>query len=82
MLIREQGRTIKLLRFERAAETGRCHLRVIGTLQVGEALPSTLRTALTPEERKALERWLSAHHEHQSLQDCPGGSPAPFPHSR
>lgn len=72
MLIREQSRTIKLLRFERATETGRCHLRVIGTLQVGEDLPPTLRAALTLDERKALERWLSVHHEHQSLQDCPG----------
>lgn len=62
MLIREQGRLIKLLRAERPKPDGRTRQLVIGSLRVDEAVPEEVLKALTRDERRALSRWLRAYH--------------------
>ncbi|MET3449734.1 hypothetical protein [Ralstonia sp. 1138] len=63
MLVREQGRTIQLIRVERTPGAMRTTQRVIGTL------PSkTLVAALTADERTTLERWLAARHQQHHRQ--------------
>lgn len=75
MLIRKQGRVVKLLRVEpskgsttgariRRGGSGRRH--VIGSFRVDEPVPSGLLAALTREERMTLACWLTAFREDQA----------------
>ena len=66
MLIREQGRLIKLLRVEpprRPSIRGGARECVIGTFRADEPVPTGLIDTLSRDERKLLERWLEAYRE-------------------
>ncbi len=66
MLIREQGRLIKLLRVEppkRPSIRARMRECVIGTFGADEPVPTGLLDTLSRDERKLLERWLEAYRE-------------------
>ncbi|MCA8394997.1 hypothetical protein LGN06_25905 [Burkholderia vietnamiensis] len=66
MLIREQGRFIKLLRVEppkRPSIRARARECVIGTFRADEPVPTGLLDTLSRDERKLLERWLAAYRE-------------------
>ncbi|WJN72126.1 hypothetical protein [Burkholderia anthina] len=64
MLIREQGRLIKLLRAvppKRPSIRARARECVIGTFRADEPVPTGLLDTLSRDERKLLERWLEAY---------------------
>ncbi|WP_196799153.1 hypothetical protein [Burkholderia cepacia] len=66
MLIREQGRLIKVLRVDhpkQSSVTRRPREHVIGTFRADQPVPDALLDAMTRDERTALERWLMAYRE-------------------
>ncbi|WP_175813563.1 hypothetical protein [Burkholderia contaminans] len=63
MLIREQGRKLKLLRGERDATSGRSRHVEIGLFNPSRYVLDQLLEALEPHERRALTRWLAAYQE-------------------
>lgn len=68
MLIREQGRLIKVLRVnppKRSSGRVRSREHVIGTFHADGPIPAALFDALTRDERKELARWLAAYRESQ-----------------
>jgi hypothetical protein len=65
MLIREQGRLIKMMRVERSSETRRNRHKVIGAFRVDGGVPASLLDALENEERRVLSRWLATYQESQ-----------------
>jgi hypothetical protein len=67
MLIREQGRSIKLLRTARSADTRRYHHVVIGTFGMENGVPAGLLEQLDRSERRELARWLSAWRDSQAV---------------
>ncbi|QTO23337.1 hypothetical protein [Burkholderia seminalis] len=73
MLIREQGRLIKVLRVEppkAPPSRGRRREHVLGTFRSDEPIPPHLLDALTRDERKALARWLAVYRESQARVDA------------
>ncbi|WP_175978113.1 hypothetical protein [Burkholderia sp. BCC1047] len=69
MIIREQGRIIKVLRVEPPKQPptrGRRREHVLGTFCADEPVPTELFNALTRDERKALARWLAVYRESQA----------------
>lgn len=75
MLIRKQGRLVKLVRVEPskgAAAVARMHQgssgrrRVIGSFRVDEPLPAGMLDALTREERKALACWMAVYRDEEA----------------
>ncbi|WP_065504177.1 hypothetical protein [Burkholderia stabilis] len=81
MLIREQGRLIKVLRVEspkRPSIRARARESVIGTFRADEPIPAALLDTLTRDERKVLARWLEVYRESQARnQACPVLASAP-----
>ena len=66
MLIREQGRLIKVLRVEPPTPPrtrGRRREHVLGTFRADGPIPAQLLDALSRDERKALARWLAVYRE-------------------
>ncbi|WP_323123741.1 hypothetical protein [Burkholderia alba] len=63
MLIRKQGRNIKLLRIEYVAGTLRAHHVVVGIFRADTGVPTPLLEELTLDERLTLLRWVTAHRE-------------------
>ncbi|HDR9511571.1 hypothetical protein C5615_35285 [Burkholderia cepacia] len=66
MLIREQGRLIKVLRVEPPTQPptrGRRREHVLGTFRADGPIPAALLDALSRDERKALARWLAVYRE-------------------
>ncbi|RQT22189.1 hypothetical protein [Burkholderia contaminans] len=73
MLIREQGRFIKVLRVEPPTQPptrGRRREHVLGTFRVDEPIPPELLGALSRDERKSLERWLAVYRDSQARRDA------------
>ncbi|KVD51220.1 hypothetical protein WS61_03070 [Burkholderia sp. ABCPW 11] len=69
MLIREQGRLIKVLRVDPSKQSSartRRREQVIGTFRANEPVPSAILDAMTRDERKALSRWLAVYRESQA----------------
>uniref|UniRef100_UPI003BEF312C hypothetical protein n=1 Tax=Burkholderia arboris TaxID=488730 RepID=UPI003BEF312C len=67
MLIREQGRLIKVLRVEPAKRpSARPREQVIGTFRADAPVPAQLLDVLTRDERSALARWLAVYRESQA----------------
>ncbi|KVP61215.1 hypothetical protein [Burkholderia ubonensis] len=67
MLIREQGRSITLLRSERSKNTRRHRHVVIGAFRVEENVPAELLTQLNQSERVELAQWLAVWRESQAI---------------
>lgn len=67
MLIREQGRSIKLLRAERSKDTRRHRHVVIGAFRVDEGVPAELLEQLNQAERRELAQWLAVWRESQAM---------------
>lgn len=68
MLIREQGRLIKVLRVAPSTQPptrGRRREHVLGTFRADEPIPAELLDILSSDERKALGRWLEVYQESQ-----------------
>ncbi|KVZ90477.1 hypothetical protein WL22_23750 [Burkholderia ubonensis] len=61
ILIREQGRKIKVIRRVKAADTGRFRQRVIGAFMASDPAPAALIELLDKSERRTLEAWLGAY---------------------
>ncbi|WGS45779.1 hypothetical protein LFL97_24030 [Burkholderia sp. JSH-S8] len=61
ILIREQGRKIKVIRRVKAADTGRFRQRVVGTFVANDPVPASLLELLDKSERRALNAWLGAY---------------------
>ncbi|WP_232446697.1 hypothetical protein [Burkholderia ubonensis] len=61
ILIREQGRKIKVIRRVKAADTGRFRQRVVGTFVANDPVPASLLELLDKSERRALDAWLDAN---------------------
>ncbi|WP_232458571.1 hypothetical protein [Burkholderia ubonensis] len=61
ILIREQGRKIKVIRRVKAADTGRFRQRVIGAFMASHPAPAALIELLDKSERRTLEAWLDAY---------------------
>ncbi|WP_232467449.1 hypothetical protein [Burkholderia ubonensis] len=61
ILIREQGRKIKVIRRVKAADTGRFRKRVIGVFMGSDPVPAALVELLDRSERRTLEAWLDAY---------------------
>ncbi|ERJ33378.1 hypothetical protein L810_4287 [Burkholderia sp. AU4i] len=73
MLIREQGRFIKVLRVEPPTQPptrGRRREHVLGTFRADEPIPPELLGALSHDERKSLERWIAVYKESQARTDA------------
>ncbi|MGZ2749940.1 hypothetical protein [Burkholderia stagnalis] len=68
MLIREQGRTVTLLRAQRNPATKRIRHIVIGTFRAGETPVAMVLEQLDRDERHALDRWLAAWHASQARE--------------
>ncbi|WP_155630675.1 hypothetical protein [Burkholderia territorii] len=72
MLIREQGRLIKVLRVndpDRSSAKARPRERVIGMFRADEPIPAALLDSMTYDEHKALIRWLIVYQESEALTD-------------
>lgn len=67
MLIREQGRSIKLLRVTRSGDTRRHRQIVIGTFRADEDVPADLLERLDRNERRELSSWLVAWRDSQAM---------------
>lgn len=67
MLIREQGRSIKLLRIERSEASRRHRHVVIGVFRVDEDVPAALLEQLGRNERRELSQWLTAYRDSQAM---------------
>ncbi|EKS9798955.1 hypothetical protein QDD76_004948 [Burkholderia cepacia] len=67
MLIREQGRQVKLLRVQRSTETGRNRQLLIGAFRAGDEVPRALLELLSVEEHTSLNRWLAVYHASSEL---------------
>ncbi|WP_175762281.1 hypothetical protein [Burkholderia anthina] len=63
MLIREQGRIIKVLRLELNPRTRRKRQIVVGSFQAGTCPPATLLEQLSAAELKELNTWLTAQRQ-------------------
>ncbi|WP_080757260.1 hypothetical protein [Burkholderia gladioli] len=86
MLIREQGRLIKVMRADspdgdgsgmRSRPRGRTRHVVLGVFHADGEVPASLAAALAPKEREILCRWLDAYRRSQpvaSMQPVAGGS--------
>lgn len=61
MLIREQGRLIKLQRGERSVTTGRNRRVTIGAFRFDRELPTELLEQLSGDERKAVNLWFAEY---------------------
>ncbi|KWH59324.1 hypothetical protein [Burkholderia cepacia] len=73
MLIREQGRLIKVLRVAPPTQPptrGRRREHVLGTFRADGPIPAQLLDALSRDERKALARWLEVYREGQRRTDA------------
>lgn len=75
MLIRKQGRQVKLVRVEsskgsaardRSCQSGRGTRRLVGSFRVDEPVPPALIQALKRDERSALACWLAVYQEEQA----------------
>lgn len=66
MLIRQQGRVIKLLRLEAVPGTGLTHQVPVGIFRADDGVPSQLLSQLTHKERRTLSEWLGAYQEKQA----------------
>ncbi|MCQ4437740.1 hypothetical protein NO135_22335, partial [Clostridioides difficile] len=67
MLIREQGRSIKLLRVTRSGDTRRHRQIVIGTFRADEDGPADLLERRDRNERRELSSWLVAWRDSQAM---------------
>jgi len=67
MLIREQGRSIKLLRVTRSGDARRPRQIVIGTFRADEDVPTELLERLDRNERRELSSWLVAWRGSQAM---------------
>ncbi|HHY6930507.1 hypothetical protein QZM43_32540 [Burkholderia orbicola] len=67
MLIREQGRSIKLIRTVRGVDTRRLRQVVIGAFRAGEDVPAELLERLDRNERRELAVWLAAWRDSQAI---------------
>lgn len=63
MLIRQQGKTVKLLRVVSGAGSTRSRQVVIGTFRAGDDPAAQLLETLDVKERHALRLWLSVYRE-------------------
>lgn len=63
MLIRQQGKTVKLLRVVSSAASKRARQVVIGTFRADDGPPAQLLETLGVKERHALRLWLSVYRE-------------------
>ncbi|RXV64196.1 hypothetical protein D1006_41130 [Burkholderia stabilis] len=73
MLIREQGRLIKVLRVEPPTQPptrGRRREHVLGTFRADGPIPAALLDGLSRDERKALAGWLAVYRESQRRTDA------------
>ncbi|WP_230954171.1 hypothetical protein [Burkholderia stagnalis] len=61
ILIREQGRKIKVIRKVKAADTGRFRQRAVGTFVPNDSVPESLLELLDKSERRTLEAWVDAY---------------------
>lgn len=68
MLIREQGRDVKLLRLEPMPGTRRTRQVVIGVFPADADVPPQLLAALARDERRTLSQWLDAHRESRARE--------------
>ncbi|MBY8608173.1 hypothetical protein K7N18_25435 [Burkholderia arboris] len=75
MLIRKQGRVVKLVRVEpskgpaavgQACQAGRGVRRVVGSFRVDEPVPAALLEALSRGERRTLACWMAVYQEEQA----------------
>lgn len=75
MLIRKQGRLVKLVRVETSkgpATAARSHQRsrgrrhVVGSFRIDEPMPAGLLEALTREERRTLACWMAVYREDEA----------------
>ncbi|OUE41696.1 hypothetical protein BZY94_23785 [Burkholderia territorii] len=75
MLIRKQGRVVKLVRLEpsrgsaavgRSREGARCVRRVVGSFRVDEPVPRMLLQVLSRAERQTLSCWMAVYREEQA----------------
>lgn len=68
MQIREQGRSIKLLRVEHNNATRRDRQVVIGSFRIDGDVPAELLEQLSGSERRELAQWLSAWRDNQEME--------------
>ncbi|WP_414442363.1 hypothetical protein [Burkholderia sp. 22PA0106] len=74
MLIREQGRLIKVMRAEqdmRSQPRRRTRHVVLGVFHADGEVPASLAAALAPEERQILSRWLDAYRRSRPATSMP-----------
>ncbi|WP_333983319.1 hypothetical protein [Burkholderia gladioli] len=80
MLIREQGRLIKVMRADspdgdgrdmRSRPRGRTRHVVLGVFHADGEVPASLAAALVPEERQILSRWLDAYRRSRPAASMP-----------
>ncbi|WP_369051423.1 hypothetical protein [Burkholderia gladioli] len=80
MLIREQGRLIKVMRADspdgdgrdmRSRPRGRTRHVVLGVFHADGEVPASLTAALMPEEREVLSRWLDAYRRSRPAASVP-----------
>ncbi|MDN7813755.1 hypothetical protein [Burkholderia gladioli] len=80
MLIREQGRLIKVMRADspdgdrrdvRSRPRGRTRHVVLGVFHADGEVPASLAAALAPKEREVLCRWLDAYRRSQPAASMP-----------
>uniref|UniRef100_UPI003BEF368D hypothetical protein n=1 Tax=Burkholderia arboris TaxID=488730 RepID=UPI003BEF368D len=67
MLIREQGRLVKVLRLKYSDATKRNRHVVIGAFRVDEGVPPELIELLARSERRELLQWLAAYRDSQAM---------------
>ncbi|WP_175657441.1 hypothetical protein [Burkholderia ambifaria] len=75
MLIRKQGRIVRLVRIEpskgaatagRSRDCGQGVRRVVGAFHIDEPVPPTLLNALSRDERRTLSCWMAVYREEQA----------------
>lgn len=80
MLIREQGRLIKVMRADspdgggrdmRSRPRGRTRHVVLGVFHADGEVPASLAAALAPKEREVLSRWLDAYRRSRPAASMP-----------
>ncbi|WP_338510327.1 hypothetical protein [Burkholderia gladioli] len=80
MLIREQGRLIKVMRADspdgdgrdmRSRPRGRTRHVVLGVFHADGGVPASLAAALAPNEREVLSRWLDAYQRSRPAASMP-----------
>ena len=70
ILIREQGRKIKVIRRAKAADTGRFRHRVVGTFVASDPVPASLLELLDKSERRTLDSWLGAYRNAAEIEQA------------